>query len=200
LRPSVVAKNSKYEERKMIQKIKKKIGKKLLTNYKQRIQKAFDPSLTHCLKTIRVLLKKSRYCFLITHSNRQWPSARMVQPVIDDDSLDIWIGTNPNLRKIKEIKNNPHITLTFGLDRYHANLIIYGTATIVADQAERKKHWLNSWMMFFPGGPESKDFVSLKIEPVEIELMSFKHHIVDEPFGLKPLRILKKNEGWQVGL
>jgi general stress protein 26 len=182
----------------MLKKIQKTIGRKILDTYKRRIQKAYDPSLDHCLKTIREMLKKSKYCFLITESERKWPSARMVQPVVDFKTLDIWLGTNPTLRKVKEIKDNPEVTLAFGRDRDNANLIIYGRAKIVEDPDERKKHWIGSWIMFFPGGPKSEDFVSIKVELVEIELMHFKKNIVAEPFGLKPVRLKNESGYWRV--
>ena len=182
----------------MLKKLKKTVGTKILETYKHRIQKAFDPSVDNCLHTIRSMLKRSKYCFMISHSKRNWPSARMVQPIVDFDTLNIWLGTNPNLRKVREIENNSHVTLAFGNDRDNANLIIYGQATIVADIKERVNHWIGSWIMFFPSGPKGNDFISIRIEPLEIELMNFKHNIVDEPFGLKPVKLRKINGEWQI--
>ncbi|MCG8337953.1 MAG: pyridoxamine 5'-phosphate oxidase family protein [Proteobacteria bacterium] len=182
----------------MLTRLKKTIGHKLLDRFKQGKQAAFDPSLDHCLISIRAMLKASKYCFLISHSNRDWPSARMVQPIVDLDTMDIWLGTNPNLRKVKEIETNPHVTLAFGSDRENANLIIYGKAFILKDKEVRKKHWMGSWVLFFPGGPASEDFVSIKVEAQEIEIMNFKRNLVDEPFGLKPVRLVQDDIGWQV--
>jgi general stress protein 26 len=182
----------------MIKNLQKSIGRKILDRYKHRIQKAYDPSLDHCLNTVRGMLKKSKYCYLITNSNTKWPSARMVQPIIDDDTLNIWLGTNPSLRKVKECDKNPNVTLVFGSERDHANLIIYGTATLVHDLEERKKHWIGSWIMFFPSGPKGNDFVSIKVEPLTIELMNFKKNIVAEPFGLKPVKLKNENGSWKI--
>ena len=178
--------------------INKFIGKSFLKIYKHRKQKAFNPSLEHCLATTRSMLKQSKYCFLISHSERQAPSARMVQPIIDFDTLDVWLGTNPTLRKAKEIEQNPYVTLAFGNDKEDANLIIYGKAHIVQNMLERKKHWINSWFLFFPGGPTSDDFVSIRVEPFEMELMNFAKNLVPEPFGLKPVKIIKEQDQWQV--
>ncbi len=179
-------------------KFKKTIGKRILKRYKRGKQKSFDSSLNHCLNTARSMLKKSKYCFLITNSDNQCPSARMVQPIIELDTFVIWLGTNPTLRKIKEIGQNPNVTIAFGNDRESANLIIYGKATIVRDVKERRKHWIGSWLLFFPGGPGGDDFISIRVEPSEMELMNFKKSIVPEPFGLKPVKIIKDSEGWQV--
>ena len=152
----------------MLKKIKKTIGKSILASYKKRKQNSLNVSVEYCLASARELLKKSKYCFLITNSERQWPSARMVQPVIDIETFDIWFGTNPSLRKVREIETNPNVSIAFGKDRDNANIIIYGTASIVRDIEKRKKHWIGSWLLFFPGGPKGDDFVSIRVEPTEI--------------------------------
>ncbi len=182
----------------MLKKLKKTFGRKILKIYKHRKQKSFNPSLDNCLKTVRGMLKKSKYCFLITNGDRQWPSARMVQPKIDFDTLEIWFGTSPTLRKIKEIEKNPNVTIAFGDDSEAANLIIHGKANIVSDVQERRKHWIGSWLLFFPNGPKGDDFVSIQVEPSEMELMNFKKNLVPEPFGLNPIKMIKRNGTWLV--
>jgi len=182
----------------MIKKFRRAIGRRILEIYKQNKRKSFDSSLNHCLNTARSMLKKSKYCFLITNSDKQWPSARMVQHITNFDNFVIWLGTNPTLRKIKEIEKNPYVTLAFSNDRENANLIIYGQASIVHEAQERRKHWIGSWSLFFPSGPGGDDFVSIRIDPSEMELMNFKKSIVPEPFGLKPIKIIKDAENWQI--
>ncbi|RLB97993.1 MAG: hypothetical protein DRH34_14455 [Deltaproteobacteria bacterium] len=122
----------------------------------------------------------------------------MVQPIVHFDTFEIWLGTNPFLRKIREIEKNPNVTLAFSLEKEHANLIIYGRASIVHDVPERKKHWIGSWLLFFPNGPGGDDFVLIRVEPSKMELMNFKKNIVPEPFGLKPVKIIKDAENWQI--
>lgn len=175
-----------------------RISKKFLKLYKQRVQKKFNPSLDYSLKTIREMLKKSKYCFLISNSEGNWPSARMVQPIIELDSFVIWIGTNPNLRKVKEIQKNPFVTITFGKENEDANLIIHGKATIENDKRTKVKHWIGSWLLFFSNGPSGEDFVSIRVEPLEMELMNFKKYLVPEPFGLKPIKLKINNGEWEI--
>ncbi len=182
----------------MFNKIRKNTGRIFLKYYKQRLQKNLNSSLSHSLDTARTILKKTKYCFLITNSQRNWPSARMVQPIIELDTFVVWFGTNPKLRKIKEIQENPFVTIAFGKDRENSNLIIYGKATIINDVRERVKHWIGSWLLFFPSGPRGQDFVSIRVEPLEIELMNFKKYIVPEPFGLKPIKLENNNGVWKI--
>ena len=183
----------------MLKKIQKVVGLKMLQRYKLRSQKISNTSLNHCFDSIRKMLKKSKYCFLISNSNRPWPSARMVQPIIDFDSFEIWLGTNPSLRKVKEIEVNPHVTLAFGDEKENANLIVHGSAELIRTNDERKKHWIFSWLLFFPEGPKGDDFISIRIVPAEIELMNFKRNVVyAEPYGLKPVKIIKEDNNWKI--
>ena len=175
------------------------LGKGYLGSYKRRKQKSFNYSLAHCLNTSRAMLKKSKYCILITNNEGQGPSARMVQPIIDLDTFVFWIGTNPTLRKVKEIQRNPNVTLAFSNNRENANLIVYGKASIESGMSERRNHWIPSWLLFYPDGPSGDDFILIRVEPTEIELMNFKRNVVPpEPFGLKPVRLKKTDEDWQV--
>ncbi len=43
------------------------MGKRYLGSYKRRKQKLFNGSLAYCLNTSRAMLKKSKYCILITN-------------------------------------------------------------------------------------------------------------------------------------
>lgn len=182
----------------MVKNLSKKLNSLILTKYKQRVRKKFNGSLNYCLEVSRKIIKKSKYCFLITNGEKEWPSARMVQPIMEQDTFVLWLGTNPSLRKVKEIENNPYVTLAFGKEKENANLIIHGKATIENSVRDRVKHWIGSWLLFFPSGPKGDDFISIRIEPLEMELMSFKTYIVPEPFGLKPIK-LKNNDGnWKI--
>lgn len=182
----------------MFKKFSKNFNGFILKQYKQRVRQKFNNSLNYFLEVSRQILKKSKYCFVITNGENEWPSARMVQPIIEFDTFVVWLGTNPSLRKVKEIQQNPYVTLAFGKDNENANLIIYGKATIENSVRDRIRHWIGSWLLFFPSGPKGEDFVSIRVEPLEMELMSFKKFVVPEPFGLKPIRLKKVNGEWEV--
>ena len=182
----------------MLSKLKKHLGKSFLNKYKLRVQKNSNTSLDHCLKVAKEMINKSKYCFLITNGENNWPSARMVQPIVEPETFIIWLGTNPTLRKIKEINKNPYVTIAFGKERENANLIIYGKASIENNIRERVKHWIGSWILFFTGGPRGEDFISISVEPLEMEIMNFKKYIVTEPFGLKPIKLKIDNGLWEI--
>ena len=182
----------------MLKKANKMFGTLILDYYKKRVQKKYNPNLKNVLDTALEMMKHSKYCFLITNTKSKWPHARMVQPIIDLKNFEIWLGTNPNLRKIKEINENPYVTVAFYSNSENANLIVYGKAVVETGIRERVKHWIGSWKLFFPNGPGGDDFVSIRIEPHELELMNFKKYLVPEPFGLKPIKLVKNNEEWRI--
>jgi general stress protein 26 len=182
----------------MFNKLKRHLGKSFIKKYKLRVQKNSNTSLDHCLKVAREMISKSKYCFLITHGEGNWPSARMVQPIVEPETFIIWLGTNPTLRKVREIKENPYVTVAFGQERENANLIIYGKASQENNIRAKVKHWIGSWILFFPRGPRGEDFVSIRVEPLEMEIMNFKKYIVTEPFGLKPIKLKIDNDSWKI--
>lgn len=182
----------------MIRELQKIVGRRLLDAYKRRKQRASDVSLEHCLETARVMLRGTRYCFLVTSGADGWSSARLVQPIADLDDFVIWMGTNPDLRKVHEIRVDPKVTLAFGSTKESANLVLYGEARIEADLALRKRYWKDEWRLFFPSGPTGDDYVLIRFDPLRMELMNFSRNVIPEPFGLKPAVLVKKNGTWRI--
>ena len=177
--------------------IRKRIGRVLLDRYKRQKQANCDLSIENCWCAINQILKRTKYCLLITQGiDHPYPSARMVEPISDLDSFTFYIGTNPNLRKIKEIQNAPYVTLAFDNQQDRANLIVHGRAVINADPQQRRTHWKGTWRLFFPDGPLGEDYTVIEVKAERIELLSFKGNVVPEPFGLKPVVLIRQDSGW----
>jgi general stress protein 26 len=182
----------------MLGKLSKKIGRYLLDSYKRSKQNSADNSLRHCLQAAHETIDRTKYCFLISNGSNGWGSARFVEPIVEDDFSAIWIGTNPNLRKIKEIQDNPKITLAFGNLQERANIVIYGEASLEDDIALRKRYWKGEWRLFFPSGPTGDDYVLIKIQPLKMEIMNFHRNVIREPFGLKPAVLEYREHAWNL--
>jgi general stress protein 26 len=152
----------------------------------------------HALSVARQMVEHATYCFLITHGQDGWPSARLVQPIADAaDPFTLWIGTNPALRKVREIDATPKATVAIEDTRQGANLVLYGMARPVDDPDACSTYWQDAWRMFFPDGPSSDGFVLLRFEAARMELMSFGRNVVAEPFGLRPLRLVREGD-WRL--
>ncbi len=183
----------------------------LMNSYKRYKLKRTDLSLGNAQKSIRHLLGKSRFVFVVTQPSAgssanainpedSWCSARMVQPIVQwhEDDFTIWVGTSAGSRKVAEIMHNPCVTVTVGSASATANLIIHGRATVHRDAQLRRQYWLPEWRLFFPAGSGSEDYCVIAIEPVRIELMDFKHNVIPQPFGLRPLQLERTRQQWQV--
>ncbi len=182
----------------MIKKLNKTIGRFILDKYKRSKQSSANTSLSHCLHVAHRTIGNTKYCFLISNGSDNFSSARYVEPIVEDDLSTIWIGTNPELRKIKEIQENPNITLAFGDTRERANIVIYGEASVESDITLRKRYWKNEWRLFFPNGPIGDDYILIKVRTFRMEIMSFHRNVIQEPFGLKPISLIYQDNKWNV--
>ena len=171
--------------------MKKKILRALMSRYKRFKQQRSNLSEEHALRVAKRMLQKSRFVLLVTNAEEASPSARLVQPVLEETEkfYTIWVGTHPDSKKISEIKQNDCVTLVVHDDKHSAQLVLKGRASIESDDFLRRKHWLGVWRMFFPDGPVSPDYVLLQFVPDEMEILSFANSILPEPFGLKALHL-----------
>ena len=181
----------------------KRLSNALMNYYKKPKLASNDTSLDNCLDVTHHMLKKAKYCFLVTHGDEGWCNTRLIQPIIEIDehnpsNFKVWVGTRPDLRKTDEIWNNPKVTLAFEDSREDANLVIYGDAFIEVDTYIKKNYWRATWQLFFPDGPKSDDYITIRIEPYRIEVLSFKKNITPEPFGLKAAKLIHTNGKWQI--
>jgi general stress protein 26 len=156
-------------------------------------------TIEHVLEVSRAMLRRTTYCFLISHGFDGWCSTRLVQPILDEnEEFVLWFGTNPLLRKVREIESNSRVTVAIQDDEEHANLVLYGTATVERNVSIREKRWMASWRPFFPGGPASKEYVALRFETERLEVLNFKRNIAPTPFGLRSAVLLKRSGSWNL--
>lgn len=170
----------------------------LLALYKRRKRRLNDLSLTHCLDAARQTIAATPYCFLVSAGQSSSPSARFVEPIVDFGTGRFLIGTDPSLRKVAELATNPHVTLAFGNTKQRANVVVYGTGKLITDQQQKQRFWKTSWRLFFPNGPRSDNYVVIEVQAQRLELMSFRHNVVAEPFGLRPVVLEFGKHGWAV--
>jgi len=103
------------------------------------------------------------------------PMARAMDPFFPEQDFTIWFGTNPNSRKVKQIKNNPVVTLYY-LDKDASGyVVIHGTAQLVDDANEKATHWKEAWNAFYPD--KNKDYLLIKVTSNWMEVLSATHGI-----------------------
>jgi general stress protein 26 len=150
------------------------------------------------LRFIRTLMKNAAYCFLITHSSEGEMHARLMQPFLPEEDLSVWFGASSHSRKVRQIQANHLVTLTYFYQAEYAYLSIQGRATLSADRTLRKQYWRDEWIKFWPGGPEQDDYSLIHVQPYHIEIMDLAQGIAPEPYGLRPLVLVKQQERWRV--
>jgi len=176
----------------------KSFSRYLLAAYKRRKQRLSDTGLQNSLIAAKSLLERSKYCFLITKGETEFPSARLVEPLYEADLSKIYIGTNPDLRKIREIESCPYVTLAFTNKSDNANVVIQGVASVCAIPEYKRKHWKRQWRLFFPNGSQGIDYTVITVEVQRMEVLSFKNNVIPEPFGLKPVTLVRQDDDWVI--
>ena len=105
----------------------------------------------------------------ITLDGKPWTRYIMIQ---SDNDFNLRSAVCIKSRKIEQIKQNPEVHLTFGIndpqDLSKPYVQIQGIARITADQEEKNKYWFDMLSAVF-SGPEDPDYSIMIIEPYYAE-------------------------------
>ena len=118
------------------------------------------------------IMKENAPCAYLATCEGDEPRLRPVSPIVEDD-LSIWVTTFSNSRKVRQIKANPSVCLSF-VDHPDGDrsAVVYGTAEIVEDMKAKKRVWDMApfnLLQYFPDGPASKDYCLLRIIANKVE-------------------------------
>lgn len=133
------------------------------------------------------VMRAARYCTLITINDGGHPQSRIVDPLIAESEGSIWIATNPQSRKVKEIERDPRVTLTFFNAAAGEYVTVLGTAMVVTDPARRAAHWKTEWQPFYKEQSRGADFMLFEVRPVQFEVSSPRHKLANDPDTWRPV-------------
>ncbi|MCU1265232.1 MAG: FMN-binding pyridoxamine 5-phosphate oxidase-related protein [Acidobacteria bacterium] len=125
-----------------------------------------------------------RYCALVTIDAKGRAQARAMDPFPPDENLVVWLATNPNSRKVHEIRRNPHVVLYYFDSASQGYVSISGVARLVEDPKEKSRHWKAEWKAFYPERP--KDYLLIAVTPEKLEVVIEKKGIVGTSRTWKP--------------
>jgi len=131
------------------------------------------------MKAAREIITGNPYCALVTMDSTGQPQVRTMNPFPLGDEIVIWFATSRKSRKVKEIRNNPKVSVYYA-DHSNAKgyVNITGTAEIIDDKAlliSKKREYWN-------GIPNWQDkFVLIKITPVALDVISYAKGIGGDP-------------------
>lgn len=145
-----------------------------------------DPGREAVLDAARQIMIAAANCALITLDADGRPAARMMNPFAPEPSLTVWMATNPTTRKVAEMHADPRVTLVYSDRDDPGYVTLLGDARLVDDPAEKQARWKDEWTLYYPGGPESSDYLLIEFVPQRIEVVSVRYGIADDPLAWKP--------------
>ncbi len=136
------------------------------------------------IQAAKQIMISTETCALITVDKDGRPRVRAMDPFHPEDDMTVWFGTNPNSRKVQQIKDDPRVTLYY-LDKDASGYVmIHGTAQLVNDQIEKERRWKAEWKAFYPN--QIEDYLLIKVIPEWMEIISETHGILGDPESWKP--------------
>jgi len=129
------------------------------------------------------LIKETNYCALATVDSAGQPQVRTMSPLPAKDELIIWFGTTRYSRKVKEIMNNPKVSVYFANHESATGYVnITGKAVVIDDRELLQKMKRNYWKSI----PNWESiFVLIKIVPETVEVINYKHRLNNDPKTFK---------------
>ena len=124
------------------------------------------------------MMETARYCALITLDSTGHPDARIMDPFSPDDDMVVWLGTNSNSRKVKQIKNDLRVTLYYQAPNKVGYVIIKGQAYIVDDSIKKQTYWKEEWSRFY--SENKSNYTLIKVVPDKLEIIDYQHGITGE--------------------
>lgn len=127
------------------------------------------------LTAAREIIKETTYCALITIDSVGQPQVRTMNPFPLNDEFITWFATSRTSRKVKEIRNNPRVSVYFA---DHVNAKGYVSITGTAEVIDNKELLVKMKRAYWEGMKGWQDkFVLIKIVPKFLEVINYKHHL-----------------------
>jgi len=136
----------------------------------------------------RELIHSAGICTLITLDENGEARARAMDPFLPENDFTIWFGTNANSRKVKQIKNDPRVTLYYLDSDGSGYVTIQGIAELIDDSQAKEKWWKEEWAAFYPN--KERDYLLIKVTPKSMEVLSPPRGINNDPLTWAPPVIL----------
>ena len=136
---------------------------------------------------------------LITTDESGMLFARPVRTFPSDDELSsITIPTDVNSRKTRQAGSNSTVALSYVDAPSRGYVTIVGRAALIDNVEDKRAAWLEPFTAFWPGGPESEDYLLIVVTPERIEARSYTQGIAESPTRWTPVTLERiENSGWR---
>jgi general stress protein 26 len=149
-------------------------------------QAASDPDSQAVLAAAREIVKKVRYCGLVTVDETGEPQVRAMDAFPPDDDWRVFLATNKKTRKVEQIRNHPQVALYYFDPESPGYVTVVGRARLIDDADTRKSYWKDAWKDFYENEYRGDDYLLIEVTPLRLEVMSIAHQIAADPKGWKP--------------
>lgn len=151
-------------------------------------KKSKEPLNSNILTAAREIMDSAETCALITVDTNYLPRVRMMGAFKPESDFTVWFGTNPNSRKVSQIKHNTEVTLYYQEQGNSGYVMLQGTAQLINDVKEKEIHWKDSWKEYYPNYPD--DYLLIKVTPNWMEVVSYTHNILGDPKTWEPAKVV----------
>ena len=158
-----------------------------LTSAGQTAKPAAAPERAQVISAARAVMRQGRYCVLITIGDEGQPQARVMDPLLPEENLTIWLATNPATRKVAQIRKDPRVTLCYFDPASKDYVTVLGRAELVRDPAEKAKRWKEEWASFYKDKNRGDDYLLIRVKPSRVEIVSFSHGLAADPMSWRPV-------------
>jgi general stress protein 26 len=125
------------------------------------------------------LIKKADAAYLTTIDTKGFPSTRAMfnlrngkqfPKLVDfmtqfDAGFTLFFTTNTSSAKIKQIINNPKVSVYYCDTEIYHGFMCQGEIEILMDKSIKNTIWHDEWKMYYPDGKDSEDYTILRLEP-----------------------------------
>lgn len=158
-----------------------------------------SPDIKALLHVADQMMTAADCASLITIDESGQPSSRAVRPFPPDDEFaKIVISTHPDSRKTVHVRNNSNVVLSYVDAPNRGYVTVIGKAVLNDRLEDKRSFWAEPFVAFWPGGPESDEYLLIEVSPQRIELRSFMLGLADEPTRWTPVTLERTATGmWQ---
>ena len=136
----------------------------------------------------REIMNSGRNCALITLDKEGNPAVRTMEPFPPENDFTVWFGTNPKSRKVRQIKNNPNVTIYYVDSDESGYVAMHGIAQIVNDESEKEKRWKEDWKAYYQNNTD--DYILIKVSPEWMEVVSYSRGIIGDASTWDPPAVI----------
>jgi len=157
-------------------------------NINNKLRNDFSNEELKLIELSKEMISNCYYGSFITIDQNGQPKTRVMEPFAPDENMEIWMATNPQSRKVKEIKNNSKTTLHYFDKNNMGYVSFYGNAYIINDDSIKATKWKKGWERFYKN--QKEDYMLIRFIPQSLELISISKGYTGNEKSWKPHIVL----------